>query len=371
MLAKYLRLLSLAIPLSAACSQPTIQQAAANLSAIQKTLLTTPLGEEMDPNIPPLTRQNILKLKDSIARLAEAYMNCQPQEPDPKRITQDLSALVPPNPSDENKFGSGLSFTVTLTGRLVSITAKFGIKCGDDTILLIFSPRENSWTEVLRWQAPSYKDVSGGFWSFQHQISPPDANGAWFVVTSHVMPWCSSTWSSIEYAILRPGPKVLLKRSEGMWWGNEDFGTLAATQNTADIRFTNRGIDPEVHSRVFIRRYEIKGDTIKRVPPVAESPRDFVDEWISSPWTEAQHWSAPGLETLHAKAKKSDWFKSIQKCSGQPDTVQIALTDYETEETHLYFRVTGETIFKMVSVRTTPDPNCNGPNTWNPGQDVR
>src|ERR1700733_11541926 len=263
-----LLLCSLALPLAGACSQPAIQQTATNLSVIQKTLLTTPLGQDMDPNIPPSTRQNILKLKDSIARLAETYMNCQPQEPDPKRITQDLTALIPPAPSNDNKFGSGLSFVAITTGRLISVTAKFGIKSGEDTMLLIFSPRENSWTEVLRWQAPSYKDVSGGFWSFQHQISPPDAHGAWFVLPSHVMPWCSSTWSSIEYAILRPGPKVLLKRSEGMWWGDEDFGTLVATQNTADIRFTNRSIDPAVHSRVFIRRYEILGDSVKRIPPV-------------------------------------------------------------------------------------------------------
>jgi hypothetical protein len=362
---KCLLLCSLALPLAGACSQPAIQQAAANLIAIQKTLLATPLGEEMDPSVPPVTRQSILKLKDSIAHLADAYMNCQPQDPDPQRITQDLTALIPPNPSDENKFGSGLTFQATTTGRLISITAQFGIKYGDDTMLLIFSRRENAWSEVLRWQAPLYKDVSGAFWSFQHKISPPDASGNWFVITSRVMPWCSSTWSSIEYTILRPGPKVLLKRSESMWWGGEDFGTLAATQNTADIRYHGSSIDPAVHNRLFIRHYEISGDSIKRVEPIAESPRDFVDEWIVSPWSEAPHWSAPGLESLHAQAKKNaDEFTSIQKCSDQPDTVQIALTDYKTEETHFYFRVTGRAEFKMMKVRTTPDPNCNGPNLF-------
>ncbi len=331
--------------------------------------MALPLGEEGDPRVPPIARQNILEIKNRIASLADDYMACQPSDPDAKRISEALTVLVPPSPSDENKFASGLTFEATATGRLISITASFGIKCGEDTILLIFAPNENSWKEVLRWQAPPYKDVSGAFWSFHHKISPPDANGAWFVVTSRVMPWCSSTWSSIEYTILRPGPKILLKRSEGMWWGNEDFGTLVATQNTADIRFTSNSIDPAVHSRPFIRHYEISGNTLKRVTPIAESARDFVDEWIVSPWSESQHWSAPGLEAFHAQAKKNaNWFKSIQKCNDQPDTVQIALTDYKTEEAHLYFRVTGQTNFKMTSVRTTPDPACSGPNLMSDNQ---
>lgn len=348
--------------------QPAIQQSANDVLATQRTLLASPLGEEGDASVPPIARQNILQIKDHIASLADAYMACQPSDADAKSIVQALTALIPPSPSTENKFGSGLSFEVTATAHLISIAAKFGIKCGEDAMLLIFVPHENSWTEVLRWQSPPYKDVSGAFWSFKHKISPPDAAGAWFVITSRVMPWCSSTWSSIEYTILRPGPKVLLKRSEGMWWGNEDFGTLTATQNTADIRFTSNSIDPAVHSRVFIRHYEISGNTLKRVPPVAETPRDFVDEWTVSPWTEAQHWSAPGLEAFHAQAKNhANEFTSIQKCNGQPDTVQIAVTDMKTDRVG-YFRVTGQTNFKMTSVRATPDPACSGPNLMSDNQ---
>jgi hypothetical protein len=371
MRSRYLWLCSLTLPLAGACSLPAIQQATSDLLTTQKITLALPRVDG-DPQVSPAARRDILKLKDSIAHLANAYMDCQPPDANPQRIQEALSTLIPAIRADDNRYGSALSFEAAITDRLVSITATFGVNCGLDTMLLIYAPSKSSWAEVLRYQSPPYDDVSGAFWSFKHKISPPDANGAWFVITSRVMPWCSSTWSSIEYAILRPGPKVLLKKSESMWWGNEDFGTLAATPTTAEIRYTDRSIDMAVHNRPHIRRYEISGDSVKRVPPVAESPRDFVDEWIVSPWSEARDWSAPGLQSFHAQAKKSaSEFVSIQNCPGQPDTVQVGVTDIKTEETHLYFRVTGTTTFKMLSVRTTQDPSCSGPNTWNPGQDVR
>jgi hypothetical protein len=359
MLARWLLLCAVALPVGA-CSQPAIRQAADLLLAAQRSLLTIP-QEEMDTRVPPAARLGISKMKDAIAQMAGAYMACRIEPPDAKQIERDLAALVP---AAAGGYGSDLSFEVNLTDdarHLVSITATFAILCGSDAMLLIYAPRESSWHEVLRWQAPPYDEVSGAFWSFQYRVSLGDP---WFVVTSRVKPWCSSTWSSIEYAILRPGstPKVLLKRSETMWWGGEDFGTLAATGDTAEVRYHGNSIDLGVHNRLFIRHFQITGDFAKRTQPVAASPRDFVDEWIVSPWTEAQHWSAPGLEAFHTQVQKRGFeFDSAQRCSGQPDTVQVAVTDTRTDAVS-YFRVTGRDTFTMTAVRTTPDPQCSGPN---------
>jgi hypothetical protein len=358
-----------AVPLSGACSQAAIREAANDLSTVQKTLLSTPLGDEMDTRIRPAVRQDIVKMKNHIAHLAEAYMACQPLTSNAETVQHDLSALASAKDSiqgNDTKYGSGLAFQVASNDRLISITAAFGIKCGSDAMLLIFEPRQNSWAEALRWQSPPYNEVSGAFWSFQHKISPPDVNGKWFVVTSRVKPWCSSTWSSIEYAILRPGPKVLLKRTEEMWWGGEDFGKLTATEGSAEIRYHSSSIDLGIHNRLYLRHYEIKGDTVKRTQPVAESPRDFVDEWLVSPWSEAQHWSAPGLEALHVRAKDHAYeFESVKMCSA--DAVQVALTDTKTDQVR-YFRVTGQTNFTMTKIRTTPDPGCSGPNLLSDNQ---
>jgi len=331
-------------------------------------MLSLPKVGDFDTSVPPATQQLILKIKDAIADLTDAYMNCQPPDRDPKRIQEALTALIPATDAKGSQYGSPLTFEVAATPdprHLVSITATLGIMCGSDSMLLIYAPHENSWMQVLRWQAPPYEKVGGGFWIFQYRISPPDTKGAWFVLTSRVGAWCNSLWSGIEYAILRPGrpPKVLLSGSDSMWWGGQDFGALAVTQNTVDIRYHSNSLDGGVHNRLFIRRYQIAGDSVKRIQPVAISPRDFVDEWIVSPWTESQHWSAPGLESFHALAQKGGFeFDSAKRCVDQPDTIQVAVADTKTNAAALYFRVAGKTTFTMINIRTTPDPLCSGPN---------
>src|SRR5262249_196336 len=160
---------------------------------------------------------------------------------------------------------------------------RFSIACGEDTLLLLFGLDGGSWREVLRWQKEPYTTISGGTLAFQYAVSPSDEAGRWFAVVDDVAPWGSSTWSASPYSGPRPDadrgrPNVLLSDSNGIWWGSEDFGSLAIEQNAFDLRFHYSSIDAGIHNRVWIRRYSVIGDAVRRTPPVAVSPRDFVDE---------------------------------------------------------------------------------------------
>jgi hypothetical protein len=87
-------------------------------------------------------------------------------------------------------------------------------------------------------------------------------------------------------------PTVLLQRHDGIWFGNDDYGSLTVNAKDFDVRFHSASIDGGLHNRVWIRHFAISGDTITRVQPVAASPRDFVDEWIVSPWESASGWTS-------------------------------------------------------------------------------
>jgi len=239
---------------------------------------------------------------------------------------------------------------------------------------MVFAPVEKSWTEVVRWQSQPYKTVAGAFQAFNFGISPPDKSGHWYVVAHSIMPWCSSTWSSIRYAVLRPGedplkPRVLMSRSDSMWWGSDDFGKVVVSRDSFDLRFHSHSVDSGVHNRVWIRHYAVSGDLVRRTQPVAVSPRDFVDEWIVSPWREASAWSSrKSLQqlrqvhgTLHKLEDHSGFdFDSVQKCSGTPSTVQVGVS-HENDET-FYFKIAGNGPFQMKSISTSPDSTCDGEN---------
>ena len=243
-------------------------------------------------------------------------------------------------------------------------------------MLLVFAPGGSNWEEVVRWQSAPYKEVSGAFSMFQYGISLPDRAGAWYVVTAYIDGWCSSTWSIINYAVLRPSatsskPKVLLEKSDSIWWGNEDFGKLVVNQLGFDLRFHAESIDLGVHNRVYIRRYAVNGDVVKRVQPVAVSPRDFVDEWMVSSWPEAANWSnernVGKLKLMHDELKRLKSnpdtgfsYASVRECTGSAYNFQVEVC--RDNGPSFYFYMKGQRSFTMISVRKTSDSACFGKN---------
>lgn len=291
------------------CSPEEVTVAAAQVDATREQLLRLPVGD-LETDVSPAARRGIHSMQSALGRFVGAYMNCVATPIDPVRMQKELSQRahafrLPAGqstkdqlPPDFGRYGSELRFEVKIAAeqQLIAVAAEFGIACGSDSMLMVFANRDNSWREVVRWQSQPYKTVAGAFEAFNFGISPPDKSGHWYVVVHSIMPWCSSTWSSIRYAVLRPSgdalkPKVLMSRSDSIWWGNDDLGKLVVSADSFDLRFHSNSIDSGVHNRVWIRHYAVSGDVVRRTQPVAVSARDFVDEWIVSPWPEASAWS--------------------------------------------------------------------------------
>lgn len=155
-----------------------------------------------------------------------------------------------------------------------------------------------------------------------------------------------------------------------MWWGGDDLGTLAVSRSGFDLRFHAQSIDTDILARVFIRDYSVNGDSVRRIEPVAMSPRDFVDEWIVAPWPESAAWSAPSnlgklhlihqqLAQLHSQGDTDFGFRSARRCANAPATYQIELG--RDNGAPFYFRVNGDTSsFMMMKISNTADPGCSG-----------
>lgn len=379
-----------------ACSQSEVTRTAAQVDSARKRLLALPIGIGLQPDVSPVAQQTIAETKDALGDFINAYLRCVSRQADAPTIQKELSALghafaLPPGqffpedqiPADLGKFGFELYFDVRMfeSPRLIGVTAKFSIECGGDTVLLMFAPDNDSWKEVLRWQKKAYATVDGGTLGFDYGVSPPDDAGQWFVVTHEVAPWCSSTWSSIRYSVLKPTaeplrPRVVFSGAEEMWWGNEDFGVLTVQKDAFDLRFHSSSIDAGVHNRVWVRHYSVIGDTIQQTQPVAVSPRDFVDEWIVSPWQQAEQWSSKSAVGELRQAHEG-WFRrekfdnslleyySVNRCADSHDHYQVEIGEetgpnFETARC-FYFQVSGNGAYTMLRVSEKPDPRCSGP----------
>jgi len=376
---------------STPCSQEEIERTAQALQEARRTLLQLPVGDGLVPDVPKPARHSISGMKAALGRFIVAYMACVPvaSEPDPAKMEAELSRMghafsleggrIYKNeelPPDFGKYGFELWFRVKAAGGgkpRVGIVSSFSIECGSDAVLMVFSAEGDAWREVLHWESRPYRTVAGAFWSFAYSMSPPDSSGEWYVVTKNVLPWCSSTWSAIQFTVLRPvggtpSPQVLLSGREDMWWGNEDMGTVEANAEDFEVRYHSSSIDSGVHNRVYMLHYGIRGDRIARIPPIAASPRDFVDEWIRLPWPQAEQWSDPADKSalnafhrrLHRKSVAFDFgFESVHLCSDALSVYEVAVSRDDAE---FYFLVQASGTFTMKEVSNARHPGCGGKN---------
>lgn len=359
----------------AACSDDEVADAAAAVKTARQALFALPSGGDLDGRVSPAGSRAIETFKDRIEAFAQTAMRCQPDEPTAQSVSTALNKF--PDEAGDHAYGGGLAFEVRVPkspSALVAVTARFGIKCGADAMLMIFERRGETWPQTLAARAKPYKTVDGGWWVFDYAISPPDRDGHWFVAVKHVAPWCSSTWSDIGYRLLRPSqdsarPAVLLNSHHFMWWGDDDYGRIKVARGAFEMRFTSAALDTE--NREFVRHYSVAGDVVRRTPPYADTPYGFVDDWLSGDWTDVGDWSLAAnhahLRSVHdAVAGASDKihvleYSSARACPG--GRYQIELYD-DTRHASDFFLTQGKEI--LLDATSRPDPRCNLPDTLDP-----
>lgn len=201
---------------------------------------------------------------------------------------------------------------------------------------------------------------------------------------------CASAWHRVYYRIWRvdsSGSRSLVDQSGDGYLRGQSYiaGSIVNSPMhfsgpiDAIIEFTQRSVDAGVHNREAIRHYLIEGDQVRRVAPVALSPRDFVDEWMTQAWTETQGWSlSPNLsnwhQKLHADFVGGEFVGDTMHCQ-TPDLWQVGFEPHDAQrsfeqEPDVYFLVrwTPPYRFALAGVSNNPWPRCTQPDreadTW-------
>jgi hypothetical protein len=158
---------------------------------------------------------------------------------------------------------------------------------------------------------------------------------------------------------------------------------MKALPNGFQLRMIGENIDPAIIMKTVFYRFVLNGDELERVQPVASNGRDFVDEWLQSPWSDAARWSAAeNLEQLdtmqkhlmadNASMNSDDYpelnYGPVRSCPGSKSHFQVELDEEwvgpkadPTRKRTLYFQIEeGKNSFTMLSASTRPDPHCTG-----------
>lgn len=267
---------------------------------------------------------------------------------------------------------------------ILVVSIQLWVPCGrtdPDTAIYVFEGRARDWKMVLATDADF--DTTGGHEEsgMQYQLSPPDANGNWFLAIAQAPPECGPTpeFASLRYKILRPSgspdePRILLDRHEPL---NEKFQPPFRLEVQDDWFAVTKGKERKLDGEpgVSIARYQIIRDEITRMQPLALTPGDFLDEWVQLDWSEAAHSSSQSLDLpkwhsiLNELAYDSTEIEFVQPCHAQASADKAWLAGLwidqklnpNSENERLYIVVSERRhAFFVDSVNATRPPGCPG-----------
>jgi hypothetical protein len=326
-----------------------------------------------DDELTAAQQRHIAKVKHRTAeRVADSIRRLTGPLADASTIQSDLQEAVF---FDQRETRDELSIQARVfQGHIIrlALVTKLSLPCGSDSWLQVFTFRDGRWSEALRWQSPAYQSISAAFDSFQYELSSVDAEGHWFVATAHLAPWCSSTWSTIFYNALLPRqtsiqPRELFKGSDPIWWGGSEIDELSIDGQNVHLRFEGNSVDGDRFTRVVLRNFKISGNSAKRVAPIAETSRDFLEEWIASPWRTVADWSnAQELQNLRRVRESIELtrrygyqeFGPTMGCAGV-NVSEIEVMLHGPAEKSVYFSIRNDGGYMLKKASTHHDDSCS------------
>ena len=291
--------------------------------------------------------------------------------------------------ADGDDFGNLYDVTVRQPARhsdLIAVVANLTIPCGSDASLNLYRRNGTAWQLILVEESNGYKDISGGQGSFQFGVSSPDADGNWYVVATDVNPWCSSNWQQLRYKVLRPGddanhPAVLLDEHTSVYLGTDLPYRLTLGSHGFELHIVAaQGLDDSILTREHVQNYEVSGNRVTRIPPLALAPEDFLDEWVSMKWEDASTWTSGAdvakLQQWHDRltregsAKIDTEFDFVQPCKATEKTakwqigLQLEAGEHDLPDdlpSELFFTISKrENAFYVDGVDKERPPGCPG-----------
>src|SRR5579871_732803 len=283
------------VAIAETCSQDAIQKAANEVKASRQRLIATKLSDALDNGVPASLQKEISNLKDTLAATVSAYLQCV------KADTVDLTTLqsdllrmteVPEPPpiaqfdkeQEDGFYGTELKINASHpvnAPHLIAVTISFGIECGNDSILLIYEFQEGTWQQALRWQSGGYEAIKEAFGDFFEYFVLLQPSGKWLVAAAHGTPWCSSRFSAFAVDLIQPvrdnASQQTLQHQE--YGYSRDEGVVPKLRPDGfELRMQVNSLDLDLLTRRGIYRFQLIGNRLERIQPIAINGRDFVDE---------------------------------------------------------------------------------------------
>jgi hypothetical protein len=260
------------------------------------------------------------------------------------------------------------------TGFLLVRTSVGVQVCGTDDSAYIYEWKEDRWRRIWQSEQDDYEEKK----YFPQRlvdvkISPVDwlphhDRTAHLIVTTGVLPWCSSVWQPVYYRVWRikdnvPNPLLLLDETD-----QADIAEPTHARVSENDVFVEYQVIADDAMRVSeFRHYVLENGKLRLNDPVALTPGDFVSFWLRHPWADASEWTIPTARAnlrewrQRYKGKNSEFATPTRHCALHPDLWQVATDPDGSLNTDVYYflvRARPPSRFTMVGASERPWPDC-------------
>ncbi len=249
------------------CSKARLAHAESEVATLRQQLHTQAVRMD-DPLIPNSVKIRMMQLKSALEEVATTILDCASGSATPDQLQKELADALQISPSasavsdaetdgkrDIGAYGADLSVRVLElfgTPHIIEVDFRYGIECGDDHVLLVFSrateEATGSWQEQIRWDAPRYSSISDAFGDFVLLTPLPGSAQypQWRYLVAHGRPSCGDVPRPSEFDLDLLTPTADAKKPKVDWHFEHGYmqngGTprLVTTEDTVDFSVVPR-----------------------------------------------------------------------------------------------------------------------------------
>lgn len=336
---------------------------------------------------PPSTEQPVTlpsptdfsRLSDRLNRvLSQAGLTCPTDGPQQRACTKDRD-------DDARGYLGTVSISSLDDDRYLLVTTAVGVRCGYDESAYIYARGpKGEWRLLFESEQDRYGDkeyapqnflsitVSPAEVSWTDPAPPPLVGAVGF------SPWCSSNWQTLYARLWRatpstPAPGPLLDRSESLYMGDDFVAGASLSKTDWLVEYEGGSVDAGVLVRKHVWHYLISpSNRLQRIAPVALSPGDFMDEWLTNDWAQASQWSDARADRValarayaSAHGRLGEFDGPEKRCRSDPTLWQVTFAPDQDDKGHLgpdrYFLVRwlAPYRFSLVEARRAALPGCD------------
>lgn len=271
-----------------------------------------------------------------------------------ERLRLELAMEGIPLACEDCSYGSVNSLEVTTHDDIVAVEVGLSIPYDTDSALYLY----RGGRLIYQREVNDYESIGKALGSFQWKLSRPGADGSRLILTTAISPSPASNWQMLRYTVDRILPdcdeSIPIARAEEEIFLGWDELVLHVEPDRYGLRFVAGGLEGGF-TRTRVLNYELDGDQPVRVEPIADTPEDFLQEWLKMPAEEAMQWS--DVERTELSGDDATW-GPVRQCVDGAWQLRVDVSIPDSDEYEPTYFIVDDKNFRVREIRDEPRPGC-------------